>query len=264
MNEKDMQNIWNTLTVNLKTYCDEYGFSDVALGLSGGLDSALVSVLAADALGAEHVYTFMMKTNYTSDLSLQIAAKIAELNGFHYQTVDIQPIIDNQKRFLTSLFGQEPKSIVLENLQARERGKILMAYSNQFGALVLACGNKSECAMGYCTLYGDLCGGLMPLGDLYKSQIFELAQWRNQKSEVLPEAVIKRAPSAELRAEQFDEEILPPYLILDGILRAYIDEGKSLVQIIKEGFPENTAKDIVRQYHRMAFKREQMPRILKI
>ena len=262
MTHEEMANIWNSLKKKLKAYCDENGFSDVILGLSGGLDSAIVSVLAADALGAERVHALMMKTDYTSELSLQIAAKIAALNGFAYKVVDIQPVIDNQKRFLAGVFGEEPKNIVVENLQARERGKTLMACSNQYGYLVLACGNKSESAMGYCTLYGDTCGGISPIGNLYKSQIFELARWRNSLSESLPEAVIERAPSAELSAGQKDEDSLPPYHVLDAILAAYVDEGKSEAQIVKMGFAEKTVQWVVWQYRRMAFKREQMPKAL--
>lgn len=264
MINKDMEYIWNELKRNLKTYCDENGFSDVILGLSGGLDSAIVSVLAADALGAGHVHALMMKTNYTSELSLQIAAKIAELNGFDYKVLDIQPVVDNQKRFLAGVFGEEPKNIVMENLQARERGKTLMAFSNQFGYLVLACGNKSEAAMGYSTLYGDTCGGISPIGNLYKSQIFELARWLNEQKEVLPQAVIERAPSAELSDNQKDEDSLPPYHVLDGILSAYLEQGKKENEIVKCGFPEKTVRWVIRQYHRTAFKREQTPKALAL
>ena len=164
-----MEKIWGNLKKGLRFYCRENGFSDVILGLSGGLDSAVVSVLAAEALGAEHVYCLMMKTGYTSALSLEIARELAEMNKFNYRVLDIQPLVDSQQKFLTAALGTEPKKVVVENLQARERGKILMAFSNQFGYLVLACGNRSEAATGYCTLYGDTCGGLMPIGDLFKT-----------------------------------------------------------------------------------------------
>ena len=152
----------------------------------------------------------------------------------------------------------------MENLQARERGKILMAFSNQFGYLVLACGNKSEAATGYCTLYGDTCGGLMPIGDLYKSQIFELARWRNQQGLVLPEAVINRAPSAELSDGQKDEDSLPPYAVLDAILQLYLDEQKTQRDIVAQGYDETTVAWVIKQYARTEFKRKQMPEILKI
>ncbi len=259
-----MEKIWNSLTVGLRDYCCKHGFKEVILGLSGGLDSALVSVLACDALGAENVHCLMMKTKHTSDLSLEIAQELARLNGFDYQVLDIEPIIETQQQFLTQSLGENPKKLVMENLQARERGKILMAFSNQFGYLVLACGNKSEAATGYCTLYGDTCGGLMPIGDLYKSQIFEMARWRNQQGLVLPEAVINRAPSAELSDGQKDEDSLPPYAVLDAILQLYLDEQKTQRDIVAQGYDETTVAWVIKQYARTEFKRKQMPEILKI
>ena len=259
-----MEKIWQKLVTGLQDYCLRYGFKKVILGLSGGMDSALVSVLASDALGKENVTCLMMKTKHTSDLSLQIAQKLADLNGFAYQILDIEPVIVAQKQFLTQAFGEEPKNLVMENLQARERGKILMAYSNQNGTLVLACGNKSEAAMGYCTLYGDICGGLLPIGDLYKTTIFDLARWRNQQGYVIPEEVINRAPSAELSDGQKDEDSLPPYSVLDAILRLYLDEQKTEEEIVALGYDAKTVAWVVKQYHKMAFKRKQMPEILKI
>lgn len=253
-----MQELWNKLTSSLRDYCQSNGFTDVALGLSGGIDSALVAIIAGDALGAEHVHCLMMKTKYTSPLSIQIAAEIARLNGFGYQKIDIQPVIDNQKMFLKELFGEEPKNIVMENLQARERGKTLMALSNQYNYLVLACGNKSEIAMGYCTLYGDTCGGLAPIGNLYKTQVFELCKWRNSLNQVLPMEVIVRAPSAELSLNQKDEDTLPPYPILDEILRLYIDEKKTAEQIMAEGFEQAKVEWIIKRYHQQSFKRQQL------
>ena len=259
-----MEKIWNSLTVGLRDYCRKYGFKKVVLGLSGGMDSALVSVLACDALGAENVHCLMMKTKHTSDLSLEIAQELSRLNGFDYQVLDIEPIIREQQQFLCRAFSESPKNLVMENLQARERGKILMAFSNQFGYLVLACGNKSEAATGYCTLYGDTCGGLMPIGDLYKSQILELARWRNQQGLVLPEAVINRAPSAELSDGQKDEDSLPPYAVLDAILQLYLDEQKTQGDIVAQGYDETTVAWVIKQYARTEFKRKQMPEILKI
>lgn len=252
-----MQKIWDTLTAGLRDYCRKYNFSDVILGLSGGLDSAICAVLAADALGGEHVHAWMMKTTHTSDLSLQIARNIAELNHLDYQEIDIQPIIDEQKKFLTQVFKTEPKNIVLENLQARERGKTLMAASNQFGYLVLACGNKSELAMGYCTLYGDTCGGVAPISNLYKSEIFELAKWRNNLNPVLPPEVISRAPSAELSPGQKDEDSLPPYALLDKILHLYLDEKLSAAEIVAEGYDAVTVEWIIKRYHSQTYKRKQ-------
>ena len=260
-----MQKLWDILKSGLCDYCKKNAFRDVVMGLSGGLDSAIVSVLAAEALGAKHVYALMMKTSYTSDLSLQIAAKLAQLNGFHYQEMDIQSLYDSQVRFYRDRNLETPKKVVLENMQARLRGQILMAYSNQFNDLVLACGNRSEAAMGYCTLYGDTCGGLMPIGNVYKSKLFDLARWLNTRGKiVLPEEVINRAPSAELSEGQKDEDSLPPYDVLDGILELYCDKAKTIKQIVADGYDEETVEWVVKQYHKTAFKRAQMPKALPI
>lgn len=259
-----MQDIWNKLVDGLRLFCRDNKFSDVCLGLSGGLDSAVCAVIAADALGGSHVHAVMMKTKHTSELSLQIARRIAELNKLDYREIDIQPVIDSQQEFLRGVFGEEPKGIVMENLQARERGKTLMALSNQYNYLVLACGNKSETATGYCTLYGDTCGGLAPVGNLYKSEIFELARQRNSISPVLPEEVISRAPSAELADGQKDEDSLPPYAVLDAVLRLYIDEGKNAEEISAAGFEPQTVEWIIRRYQAQAFKRRQLAPALPI
>ncbi|MCM1324037.1 MAG: NAD(+) synthase [Acetobacter sp.] len=257
-----MEKIWNKLKNGLRQYCDENGFNSVILGLSGGMDSALVAVLAADALGGKNVQAIMMKTKYTSDLSLKIARQIAELSGLNYQELDIQPLVDSETSFLKQSFDNDIKGIVLENLQARIRGQLLMAYSNQFGGLVLACGNKSETLTGYCTLYGDTCGGLAPIGNIYKTTVFELGKWRNTISKALPEEVISRAPSAELAEGQKDENSLPPYSVLDAILRQLVDEGKSVAEI--SYVDKVTVKRVAQLVKRSAFKRKQMAEALTI
>ena len=260
-----MQKLWDALKQGLVSYCKDNGFRNAILGLSGGLDSAIVSVLATEALGKEHVYTLMMKTNHTSQLSLDIAAKLKKLNGFHYQEMNIQDIYEAQIDFFKDRILETPKNIVLENLQARIRGQILMAYSNQYGDLVLSCGNRSEAATGYCTLYGDTCGGLMPIGNVYKSKLFELAEWLNSRGkQVLPDEVISRAPSAELSDGQKDEDSLPPYDVLDGILELYCDKKKSEKKIIAAGYDAKTVEWVINQYHKMAFKRAQMPQALPL
>lgn len=253
------EKLWNNLKDKLKTYCVNSGFKTVILGLSGGIDSALSAVLAADALGGKNVTAIMMRTKYTSPLSISIAREIAKLNGLNYHELNIQNLIDEECRFLHNAFAEEPKGIVIENLQARARGKILMAWSNQYGGLVLACGNKSEAATGYCTLYGDTCGGIAPIGNLYKTQVFELAQWRNKQSRVLPQEVIVRAPSAELALNQKDENTLPPYAALDKILALYLDEHKNETEIIAAGFEKATVEWVIKRYQATAFKRLQMP-----
>ena len=254
-----MEKVWNKLKKGLKDYLDENGFSKVILGLSGGLDSAVVAVLASDVLGGKNVKAVMMKTKYTSELSLNIAREIAELNNIDYQELDIDEIVNNEINFLKNAFNEDVKGIVIENLQARIRGQILMAYSNQDGGLVLACGNKSEALTGYCTLYGDTCGGLMPIGNVYKTTIFELAKWRNSIGYALPTEVITRAPSAELAEGQKDENSLPPYPILDNILKQIIDEKKDVISGDSETIQK--VKGLVK---RSEFKRKQLPKAIDI
>ena len=254
-----MEKLWNDLKNEFKSHLDKNGFNKVILGLSGGLDSAIVAVLASDVLGGENVRAIMMKTKYTSQLSLDIASKIAELNNLNYQEIDIDELVDFEIKMLEKSFGEPVKGIVIENLQARIRGQILMAYSNQMGGMVLACGNKSEALTGYCTLYGDTCGGVMPIGGVYKSKIFELARWRNTIKKVLPDEVISRAPSAELACNQKDENSLPPYPILDDILKQLVDEKKEV--IVGDEMVVNRVKKLVKYSE---FKRFQMPPYLKV
>ncbi|MBR2922374.1 MAG: NAD(+) synthase [Alphaproteobacteria bacterium] len=257
-----MQKLWNDLKNGLKKYLSDNNFNKVILGLSGGLDSAIVAVLAADAIGGQNVKAIMMKTKYTSDLSLNIARGIAKFNNLDYQELDIDNIVDSEINFLQNSFGKDVKGIVQENLQARIRGQILMAYSNQNGGMVLACGNKSEALTGYCTLYGDTCGGLMPIGNIYKSTIFELAKWRNSINVVLPEEVISRAPSAELTHNQKDEDLLPPYPLLDRILQKITDEKLSTKEIIAQGEDKDLVERVNNLVSRSSFKRNQLPPIL--
>lgn len=259
-----MENIWNKLKAGLKEYCQKNGFQKVVLGLSGGIDSALTAVLAADVLGGANVKAIMMKTQYTSQMSLDIARRIAELNKLDYQELDIEPLVQTHSAFLKQSFQEDVKGIVIENLQARLRGQILMAYSNQNGGLVLACGNKSEALTGYCTLYGDTCGGLMPIGNLYKTTVFALAKWRNAKSFVLPESVITRAPSAELAQGQKDENSLPPYAELDAILKQLVDIKLSPRKIVSNGYSAASVERVQNLVLRSAFKRAQMARALDI
>lgn len=254
-----MNQLYHHLQTELEKFFKCNHCHTAILGLSGGIDSALCAVLAADALGGKNVTAIMMRSKYTSPLSLEIAREIANLNHLDYHETDIQHLIDENLKFLTTIFNQEPKSVVVENMQARIRGKILMAWSNQFGGLVLACGNKSEAATGYCTLYGDTCGAVMPLGDIYKTEVFALAKWRNSQTRVLPSEVLIRAPSAELALNQIDENTLPPYDKLDKILKLYLEEQNSLSEITAKGFDFDMVNWIIERYQAMAFKRNQMP-----
>lgn len=253
-----MRKIKEKIVNDLKNFCHNNGFTDVVFGLSGGIDSALVLTLCAEALGPQHVHAVMMKTKYTSKESLYLAQKISNLNAVDYQEIDIQPLVDN---FLKTLPFNIQNNIAEENIQARIRTVIGMAFSNEKCWMLLSCGNKSESAMGYCTLYGaDMSGSLAPIGDLYKTDVYQLAHLYNEEGKFLiPKEIINRTPSAELNFNQKDTDSLPPYPLLDRILKDHIFEDKpvkkeeiSLVQKIKS------------QYQKTAFKRDQMPPIIKI
>lgn len=249
-----MQNIKiikDNMVADFRRFVTDNGFTDVMLGLSGGMDSALVLAIAAEALGPEHVHTMMMKTKYTSQLSVDLANEMAALVGNPHETIDIQPAVD---AFAKTLTFEPKRSVTMENLQARIRGIITMTYSNDFNWLVLACGNKSERAMGYCTLYGDTCGGIMPIGDLYKTEVYAMAELYR---DVIPAGIIERVPTAELAFDQADSDSLPPYEILDPILDA-IESGVENADLDK-----NLLYDIRRRYNAMAFKRAQCPPVLK-
>ena len=259
-----METLWNKLKSGLRQYCVSNGFNQVIIGLSGGIDSALTAVLAADVLGGENVTAIMMKTKYTSDLSLQIAREISALNKLKYLELDIEPLVATKLEFLAQAFKTQVRGITAENLQARIRGLLLMAWSNQNGGLVLACGNKSEALTGYCTLYGDTCGGLMPIGNVYKTTIFELAKWRNTIGYALSQTVITRAPSAELAQGQVDRNSLPPYDVLDGILKKLYDEQKSVTEVAALGYDITAVEQVADLIRRSEFKRKQMADALPI
>lgn len=246
------------IILELKKFCDKNGFKDVVFGLSGGLDSALVLALSVQALGAQHVHGIMMKTKYTSQKSLNLAKEIALLNKVDYQEIDIQELVDN----FSSILPFELKNEVTEqNIQARIRTVIGMAYANEKGWMLLSCGNKSEAAMGYCTLYGaDMAGSLAPIGDLYKTDIYKLADLINHEKEVIiPQEIINRPPSAELKTNQKDTDSLPEYDVLDHILKDHIFDNQP---VLKE--EEKLVSEIKSRYKKNAFKREQMPPVIKI
>ncbi|HRG16712.1 MAG TPA: NAD(+) synthase, partial [Pseudomonadota bacterium] len=226
-------------------------------GLSGGVDSALTLAIAVDALGPEQVTAVMMPTRYTSQLSLDEAASQAKLLGVNYHVAPIEEAFNAMTATLAPMFAGRAPDVTEENLQARIRGMILMALSNKFGAMVLSTGNKSEMACGYATLYGDMCGGYAPLKDVYKTEVWDLCRYRNAISPAIPEVVITRPPSAELRDNQKDQDSLPPYELLDEILKRYIEQDRSRADIIAEGFDAATVERVVRMVLRNEYKRRQ-------
>src|SRR5699024_5524060 len=222
------QQVYEALVQATRDYVLENGFSSVLLGASGGIDSALVMAIAVDALGAGYVHALAMPSRYTAAISNADAANQAARLGVNYQELSIEDLFDQFLDAHAPLFGDLPADATEENLQARIRGILLVAWSNKFGSLLLATGNKSEAAVGYASLYGDMCGGYAPLKDVYKSWVYRLARYRNTLSAAIPERVIMRPPSAELRAEQLDSDSLPDYATLDAIIEAYVEADESI------------------------------------
>ena len=253
----DDARVYNALVRGTRDYVRKNRFPGVLLGLSGGVDSALTLALAVDALGPEQVTAVMMPTRYTSQLSLDEAASQAKLLGVNYHVAPIEEAFNAMTATLAPMFAGRAPDVTEENLQARIRGMILMALSNKFGAMVLSTGNKSEMACGYATLYGDMCGGYAPLKDVYKTEVWDLCRYRNAISPAIPEVVITRPPSAELRDNQKDQDSLPPYELLDEILKRYIEQDRSRADIIAEGFDAATVERVVRMVLRNEYKRRQ-------
>ena len=254
-----MAEIYQSLVMATRDYVQRSGFPGVILGLSGGIDSALTLAIAVDALGADKVQAVMMTYTYTAQISVEDAAAQAKNMGVTFGIAEINPVVSGFMQVLFPFFGNAPVDATEENLQARSRGTLLMALSNKFGNLVLATGNKSELAVGYCTLYGDMVGGYAVLKDVYKTIVFELAKYRNSISEtpVIPERVITRPPSAELRPDQVDQDSLPAYDILDAILYSYIEEDMSQDDIIAKGFDAEVVKKVIRLVDINEYKRRQ-------
>jgi NAD+ synthase (glutamine-hydrolysing) len=255
--------LYAALVRGIRDYIDKNGFSGVLLGLSGGIDSALTLALAVDALGADRVTAVMMPTRYTSQLSLDGARAQAEQLGADYHIINIEPMVDAFLGALAPAFAGKPADTTEENLQSRTRGVTLMALSNKHGRLLLATGNKSEMAVGYATLYGDMCGAYAPLKDVYKTVVYRLSRWRNEHAartgepEAIPSAVIDRPPSAELRDNQTDQDSLPPYDELDAILARFIEGEESQAEIAAQGFHADTVRRVVRLVLLNEFKRRQ-------
>mgnify|MGYP001331658063 CR=1 FL=1 len=251
--------IYEALKIGVRDYFRKGGFSDAIIGLSGGIDSALTLCVAADALGEDAVHAVMMPSQYTSDMSLEDSRKIKNSLGVKYSEISIQTIYENYIERLNPVFSGLPSDTTEENLQSRIRGTLLMAMSNKFGSLVLSTGNKSEMSTGYATLYGDMAGGFAVLKDISKQWVYRLAKYRNAHGLIIPERVISRPPSAELREDQIDEDSLPPYEILDAILQLYVEQNKSLLEIVNRGYPRDTVEQIVKLVHNNEYKRRQAP-----
>jgi NAD+ synthase (glutamine-hydrolysing) len=249
--------VYAGLVRGIRDYVEKNNFPGVLLGLSGGIDSALTLAIAVDALGADKVTAVMLPTRYTADLSLREARVQAETLGVEYHVLPIEPPFQSFLDTLAPAFVGRAADVTEENLQSRCRGVILMAMSNKFGKMLLSTGNKSEMAVGYATIYGDMCGGYAPLKDCYKQLVYALACWRNSQGEAIPQAVIERPPSAELRANQTDQDSLPPYDMLDAILERFIESEQSQAEIIAAGFDETIVRRVARLVLASEHKRRQ-------
>jgi NAD+ synthase (glutamine-hydrolysing) len=255
--------VYAALCLGIRDYIEKNGIPGVLLGLSGGVDSALTMIIAVDALGAGRVETVMMPSRFTADISLSDARTMARPLGVRYSELSIDGIFDEFKETLAGKFSALPQAggtdLTEENLQARIRGTLLMALSNKYGSILLTTGNKSEMAVGYCTLYGDMAGGFSILKDVSKTMVYRLCHYRNNLSEVIPARVINRAPSAELRLDQTDQDTLPPYDVLDGIMEAYMELNLSLSEILRMNYAEADVRRVVHLIRQNEYKRRQSP-----
>ncbi|NOU03698.1 MAG: NAD+ synthase [Novosphingobium sp.] len=267
------EDIYCAMVLALRDYVNRNRFPGVVLGLSGGIDSAICAAIAADALGPERVWCVMLPSRYTGQLSLDLATECARMIGCRYETIPITPAVEAFDTMLAGSFSDVEVDITEENVQSRIRGVTLMALSNKFGPMLLTTGNKSEMSVGYATIYGDMAGGYNPLKDAYKMTVFAIANWRNTHKPkiglgpdgpVMPEGIITRPPSAELRPDQKDEDSLPPYKVLDGILLGLVEHEKSVAQLVAEGFDKDTVVRIERLLNIAEYKRRQAPPGVKL
>jgi NAD+ synthase (glutamine-hydrolysing) len=259
------EDLWHALVLGIRDYLGKNGFPGAILGLSGGIDSALVLALAVDAIGAEKIHAVMMPSPYTADISWIDARDMVKRMGVRYDEISIAPLFEGFKSALSGQFEGLAEDTTEENIQARVRGTLLMAMSNKTGAIVLTTGNKSEMATGYCTLYGDMAGGFAVIKDVVKTQVFQLAAWRNQNdpygtgSNPIPERIITRPPSAELRADQKDQDSLPPYEVLDAIVQRYMENDEGISALVADGFDQADVEKVTRLIKLNEYKRRQSP-----
>jgi NAD+ synthase (glutamine-hydrolysing) len=249
------------LELGLGDYVGKNGFSDVVVGVSGGIDSALTAALAAEALGPQRVHCVSMPSRYSSEGTRGDARRLAELLGCPFEEIPIEPMVEAYAAALAGAFAGREPDLTEENVQARIRGTLLMALSNKFGWLLVATGNKSELSVGYATLYGDMAGGFALLKDVFKTDVFRLARYLNERAgrELVPQTIIDRAPSAELRADQLDEDSLPPYPALDRVLEAYVELDRSREELAQDGFDRDVVERAVAMIDRAEYKRRQAP-----
>ena len=256
---EDEESLYRALVLATRDYVNKNGFKGALLGLSGGIDSALTLAVAVDALGPDRVEAVMMPFRYTADISIEDAEQQAKALRVHYRSLPIEPAFNGFMSILEEAFADHQPDTTEENLQARCRGVLLMALSNKNGSVVLTTGNKSEMAVGYATLYGDMAGGFSVLKDVFKTWVYRVARWRNQKagSEIIPERVITRPPSAELAPDQVDSDSLPGYDELDAILERYVEQDMSAEAVIRDGFDRDTVYRVVKLTDRNEYKRRQ-------
>ncbi len=259
-----LKDMFDALVLGLRDYAAKSGFRRALIALSGGIDSAVVGVIAAAAFGPENVIGVSLPSAISSQHSRDDARVLAANLGIRFETITIADAVTACESALGPLFAGRPRDVAEENIQARVRGVLMMALSNKFGALLLTTGNKSEMAVGYCTLYGDMCGGLAVISDVFKMQVYALARWINRDREVIPASSIEKPPSAELRPNQTDQDSLPPYDVLDAILKGYVEEGLSRRDLVAHGFAEEVVNDVVRKVDLNEYKRKQAAPGLKI
>ncbi len=258
------EEIFKALVLGVRDYLNKCGYRKAVLGLSGGIDSSVVAVIAREALGAENVTGVSMPSAYTADASQEDAETLARNLGIRFETLPIGSLFEAYKDSLRGLFGNAPEDVTEENLQARIRGNLLMALSNKWACMVLSTGNKSEMSVGYCTLYGDMAGGLSVISDVLKTRVYRLARWLNREREVIPDRVLTRPPTAELRPNQTDQDSLPPYEVLDAILEAYVEQHRGIEDIIQLGYDAELVREVTTKVDNNEYKRNQSAPGLKI